>query len=139
MVTVNWIGDMAFEAVPPSGNTFFMDSHVDFGGTSRGPTPLEAFLGALAGCSAIDVLSILKKKQQTVTAYRIEVDGERTTPGEFPRPFTSLTVTHVITGENIDRRAVERAIELTDTKYCSVIATLRESPKVTSQFRIEEA
>ena len=139
MVTVNWVGDMAFEVNPPSGNKFFMDSHIDLGGTSRGPTPLEAFLGAIAGCSAIDVLSILRKKQQNVTAYRIEVEGERTEEGVFPRPFKSIVVRHIVTGENIDPKAVERAIELTDQKYCSVIATIRSAPTVTSVFEIEPA
>jgi putative redox protein len=94
MVTVNWKGGMAFEAEPPSGNTFVMDSHVDFGGNNLGPSPVEVLLGAIGACSAIDVVSILQKKKQNVTDYRIEVDGERTTPGEWPRPFTSIVIKH---------------------------------------------
>ena len=139
MVTVNWAGGMAFEADPPSGNKFTMDSHEDFGGANLGPSPVEALLSALAACSAIDVLSILQKKHQQVTAYRIEVDGERPPNGVFPRPFTSLVVRHIVTGVNIDPTAVERAVQLSDDKYCSVIATLRANPKVTSEFRIEES
>jgi len=139
MVTVNWVGDLTFEADPPSGNKFLMDSHGDFGGKNRGPTPVETLLSSIAACSAIDVLTILQKKQQKVTDYRIEVEGERPPPGEYPRPFTSLVIRHVVTGENIDPRAVERAVELSDQKYCSVIATLRAAPKVTSEYRIEES
>ena len=139
MVTINWVGEMAFEANPPSGNNFIMDSHPDFGGTNRGPSPVEAFLSALGACSAIDVLSILKKKKHQVTAYRIEVDGDRPPQGEYPRPFTSLVIRHIVTGVNLDPAAVERAVQLSDDKYCSVSATLREKPTVTSEFRIEEA
>jgi putative redox protein len=138
MVTVNWVGGMAFEADPPSGNKFVMDSHVDFGGENRGPTPLEAFLASAAACSAVDVLAILKKKQQKVTGYRVEVDGERTPEGQYPRPYTSLVVRHIVQGEGIDPRAVERAVELSDEKYCTVMATLRHAPAISSEYRIEE-
>jgi putative redox protein len=137
MVTVNWIGGAAFEADPPSGNKFMMDSHVDFGGQNKGPSPVEALLSSIAACSAIDVLSILEKKRQVVTSYRVEVEGQRIPPGEFPRPFTSIVVRHILSGENLDPAAVERAVELSDQKYCSVIATLRASPAVGSEWRIE--
>lgn len=138
MVTVNWIGGMAFEADPPTGNRFVMDSHPDFGGENRGPTPLEAFLASAAACSAIDVLAVLQKKKQNVTSYRIEVEGDRNPPGEYPRPFKSLVIRHIVTGVNVDPAAVERAVSLSDEKYCSVLATLRFSPPITSEFRIEE-
>lgn len=139
MVTVDWVGGMAFSAHPPSGNGFVMDSHAEFGGEDRGPTPVEALLSSIAACSAIDVLSILKKKQQKVTAYRVEVDGERPPAGEYPRPFTSLVIRHVVAGEGIDPAAVARAIQLSDEKYCSVLATLRQGPAVRSEFQIEGA
>ena len=138
MVTVNWVGGFAFEADPPSGNKFVMDSHDEFGGANRGPTPVEALLSSLAACSAIDVLSILQKKQQKVSGYRIEVDGERVAPGEYPRPFTSIVIRHIVVGEDIDPAAVARAVELSDQKYCSVIATLRATPEVKSEFKIEQ-
>src|SRR4051794_18456476 len=121
MVKVNWVGALAFEVEPPTGNKFILDSHPEFGGTNQGPTPVEAFLGALAACSAIDVLAILEKKQQKVTAYRIEVEGERPPQGTYPRGFTSLVVRHILAGENLDPHAVERAVELSDQKYCTVI------------------
>ncbi len=138
MVTVNWIGDMAFDVDPPTGNRFVLDSHPEFGGTNKGPTPVEAFLGALAACSAIDVLAILEKKQQKVTGYRIEVDGERPSQGSYPRGFTSLIVRHIVTGVGLDPHAVERAVELSDQKYCTVITTLRNAPSVSSEWRIDE-
>ncbi len=137
MVSVKWVGGKAFEANPPSGHSFVIDSHDDFGGEGRGPTPVETLLSSIAACSAIDVLAILEKKKQRVTAYRVEVDGERPPPGEFPRPFRSIVVRHIVRGTDIDPAAVARAVELSDEKYCSVIATLRAAPTVTSEFEIE--
>ena len=139
MVTVKWAGDMVFESTPPSGNKIVLDAYQEFGGTSKGPTPVEAFLSAIAACSAMDVLAILQKKKQRVTAYRIEVEGTRPPQGEFPRPFTTLVVRHIVTGESIDAHAVERAVELSDQKYCSVMATIRSAPPIVSEFKIEEA
>jgi putative redox protein len=137
MVKVDWIKDRVFEASPPSGVKFTIDSHPEFGGTMQGPTPVETLLGAIAACSAIDVLAILEKKRQKVTSYRVEVDGDRVEPGTYPRPFTALRVRHILTGENLDPAAVARAVELSDEKYCSVIATLRGAPAVSSVWAIE--
>jgi putative redox protein len=139
MVIVNWTGGMSFEATPPSGIRFKMDAHPDFGGEGKGPSPVEALLSSIAACSAMDVLAILRKKQQKVSAYRIEVEGTRGPEGEYPRPFKSMIVRHIVTGDNIDPHAVEKAVELSDQKYCSVIATLREAPSVCSEFRVETA
>lgn len=138
MVTVNWKGGMAFEAEPPSGNKFVMDAYPEVGGANLGPTPVEAMLSSLAACSAMDVLSILRKKQQKVTEYRIEVDGDRGAPeGQYPRPYSALRVRHIVTGENLDEAAVARAVALSDEKYCTVIATLRIPVEVSSLYTIE--
>ncbi len=128
---------MAFEATPPSGVKFVMDAHPESGGNNLGPTPLEAMLASMAACSAMDVISILRKKKQNVTSYRVEVEGERGPEGEYPRPYLSLRVRHIVKGENLDPAAVARAVELSDTKYCTVISTLRAAPKVESVWEIE--
>ena len=137
MVSVAWKGEMVFEAETPSGATVVMDSHPEHGGTGKGATPVETMLAAIGACSAMDVVGILLKKRQKVTGYRIEVDGERVPDGTWPRPFTTMVVRHILTGENLDPDAVARAVELSDEKYCSVVATLRASPKVTSEWVIE--
>ena len=137
VVTVNWNGKMAFSADVPSGNGFTMDAYPEVGGQSLGPTPVEALLSSIAACSAMDVLSILLKKQQKVTGYQVLVEGERVGEGTWPRPFVAVTIKHVVTGENIDPAAVARAVELSDQKYCTVIATLRQSPKVESIWEIK--
>jgi len=115
-----------------------MDAYPEEGMVSKGPTPIEALLSSIAACSAMDVVAIMQKKRQIVTGYRVDVVGERVPKGEWPRPFLSITVRHVIQGENIDPAALQRAIELTDEKYCSVIATLRQAPKVESIWEIEQ-
>ncbi|HTQ11804.1 MAG TPA: OsmC family protein [Fimbriimonadaceae bacterium] len=139
VVTVDWLAGMSFQAKPEGGPGFTLDAHADFGGSGLGPTPIEAFLASVATCAAMDVLSILRKKRQDVIAYRIEIDGARPPEGLHPRPFTSLVLRHIVTGNDIDPAAVARAIELSEEKYCSVLATLRETPAVSSEFRIEEA
>lgn len=138
MVRVDWKDNMAFESTPESGNKFVMDAYPDSGGNNLGPTPVEAFLSGLAACSAMDVISILKKKKQVVTSYRVEVEGERTQEGVYPRPFSSITVRHILQGENLDPVAVARAVELSDTKYCTVAATVRAAPDLKSVWEIED-
>lgn len=127
---------MVFEAEPPSGSTFIMDAYPEDGKPTQGPTPVEALLSSIAACSAMDVVNILEKKRQKVESYRVEVEGERLPPGTWPRPFLSVRVKHVLKGQ-IDPDALARAVELTDEKYCSVIATLRQSPKIESIWEIE--
>lgn len=134
-VTVEWKGDMAFEASPPSGITFTLDAPSRDDIERKGPSPLEALLGSLAACGGMDVISILEKKRQIVTAYRVEVVGERSPAGSpYPRPFTAFHIRHFVSGENLDPAAVQRAVELSDEKYCSVISTLREKPEITSEW-----
>jgi putative redox protein len=137
LTTVDWKGGMVFESTPPSGNRIVMDISVAEGGTNTGPTPVEALLSAIAGCSAVDVVMILQKKKQTLTSYRIEIDGERGPAGLYPRPFVSVTMRHIVSGENLDPAAVARAVQLSDEKYCTVLATVRSSPSVTSEWVIE--
>lgn len=136
MVTVNWIGGMAFEAALPSGNRFVLDAKPDVGGQNLGPSPLEALLSSVAACTAMDVISILRKKQQKVTRYRVEVEGERAPEGQWPRPYVSLRIRHIVEGEDLDPAAVERAVQLSDEKYCSVVATLRAAPRIESVWEI---
>ena len=114
-----------------------LDAHPESGGQNLGPTPVEALLGSAAACSAMDVISILEKKKQVVTSYRVEVDGVRGEPGVYPRPFQSITIKHIVKGENLDPMAVARAVELSDGKYCTVVTTLRATPEVRSEWEIE--
>lgn len=136
MVTVNWQGNMVFQADTDTGTQFTMDAYPEEGVETKGPTPVQALLSSIAACSAMDIVNILEKKRQKIEGYRVEIDGERVPPGAWPRPFLSITVKHILKG-NIDPEAIKRAIELTDEKYCSVIATLRQGPKIESVWELE--
>jgi len=129
---------MAFESTGPSGVSFTMDAIPEVGGKDLGPTPVEALVGSVAACSGIDVMSILEKKKQKVESYRIEVEYHREPPGsEWPRPVKSMVVRHIIRGENLDPAAVERSVQLSDEKYCTVIASLRIPVEVRSEWKVE--
>jgi len=109
---------LRFNASAGSGHTIVLDS----GDGNMGMRPAELLPVALAGCTGMDVISILRKKRQDVSGYRIEVGG--TQMDAHPNAFTRMDVTHVVEGVGVDVDAVSRAIELSATKYCSVGATL---------------
>jgi putative redox protein len=136
LVTVEWKGGMAFEATPPSGNSFVMDSIPEHGGRNLGPSPFEALISSIAACSAIDVVSILEKKRQKIEKYTIEVTWTRPEDGVYPRPIVSAVVTHKLSGETLDPEAVQKAVALSDEKYCSVIASLRTPVDITSKAEV---
>src|SRR3989442_1112702 len=117
---IHHAGDDFFVAITPSGHAQTLDVS---SGRSAASGPLELLLIALGGCTAADVISILQKKREQVTHYRVEVRGHRR--DEHPRSFKHIEVRHLLRGRNLSASAVERAIELSDTKYCSVSATLR--------------
>ena len=135
MISIDWKGKMVFEATPPTGNKFVMDAYPEVGGQNLGPTPLEAFVGGAAACSAMDVIHILHLKKQKVLSYRIEVDGDREEKGPYPRPYTALRVRHFVEGE-VDAAVLEEAVATSDAKFCSAIATLRAQPTVTSDWEL---
>jgi putative redox protein len=87
----------------------------------------------------MDVISILTKMRQEVHSYRVEVVHERTPKGQWPRPVTAITLNHFLSGKDLDPKAIAKAVELSDTKYCSVAATLRRLPELNSVWKIEES
>lgn len=138
MIEVTWKGKMAFWAGMPDGTGFLMDTNEEAGGEGKGPSPVEALLSSAAACSAMDVIAILKKMRQDVTAYHVEVGHTRGPKGQWPRPVTSITMRHVLEGNSLDPEAVAKAVALSDEKYCSVMATLRGNPKLKSEIVISE-
>jgi putative redox protein len=128
---------MQFEVEAGSGHRVTLDAAEHAGGQNRGFRPMEMLLVGLAGCTAMDVISILRKKRQDVTAYDIQVRGERAE--EHPMVYVEITVEHIITGHNVSPDAVARAIELSETKYCGAGATLSKTAKLVHTFRIIEA
>lgn len=133
--SLDWKGGYRFDAEVPSGVTVSFDN-ADEGAVPAGPSPMEAFLASLAACTAMDVISILLKKRQSVTSYRVEIEGERNPPGEWPRPFTEFRIKHIIEGD-VEPASLERAISLSEEKYCSVSATLRIEPGIVNTWEIK--
>ena len=129
--TVTYAGDEFFIGTPPSGHAQVIDVKGD---RRSAPTPVEMLLVSVAGCTAADVISILQKKRQDVTAYNVEITGERRE--DHPRAFTKFHIHHIVRGHNVSEKAVADAIELSDTKYCSVAATVRPTAEITTSFEI---
>ena len=98
------------------------------------PSPMELLLISLGGCTGADVVSILEKKRQNVTGYEIEVQAERR--AEHPRVYTKIEVVHRVRGRGIDPKAVAHAVELSETKYCSVSAMLGATVSITTRFEV---
>jgi putative redox protein len=131
--TIEYAGNDLYIATSPSGHAQVLEAD---GERSAGPSPTELLLMALGSCTAMDVTSILKKKRQKVTKYRVEVRGERR--DEYPRSFRRLEVKHIVSGHKIDPEAVRRAVELSTDKYCSVAATVRPTAEIVSTFEVLE-
>ena len=131
--TVQFVDDDLFVGTTPSGHAIALDTDKD---RSSAPSPTELLLLAAGACTATDVAGILAKKRQQVTRYVVEVSGVRR--DEFPRKFTSMRVHHILTGHKLSSHAVSQAIELSDTKYCSVAASLRPGVEIQTSFEIIE-
>lgn len=130
---VQFVSDDLFLGITPSGHALPMDTNSQ---RSSAASPVELLLVALGACTATDVASILKKKRQRVTSYVIEITGTRR--DDYPRRFTAMNVHHIFTGKSISTKAVAHAIELSETKYCSVAATLRPQVEIQTSFEIIE-
>jgi putative redox protein len=120
-----------------SNHWVVMDSSETAGGSKAGSSPKELLMMALGGCTAMDVIPILTKKKVPFENFEVRVTGN--TREEYPQIFTDLNIEYVIYGSNIDPKDVERAIELSMTKYCAVSAMLRPGVKITHSYLIERA
>lgn len=131
--TIHYAGNDLFVGITPSRHALTLDTNHE---RASAPTPMELLLVALGGCTAVDVVSILQKKREDIKDYRVEVRGERR--DDHPRSFSRIEVHHIVTGRNISQKSLEQAIELSETKYCSVAATLRPTAEIFSTFEIIE-
>ena len=127
---------MTFTASADSGFNLKMDASPEVGGLNDGFRPMELLLMGLGGCSAVDVISILRKKRQAVTGFDILLDAEQAK--DHPRVFTRITVKFIFRGNQIDPKAVERSIELSATKYCPVQAMMARSVPIEHTYEIIE-
>ncbi len=125
-VTLSWRTRSTFDA-EVRGHRLTTDAPGEYG-DDRGPTPMELVLIALAGCTAMDVAAILAKQRQSPDRFTVRAEGDRAT--EHPRRFTAIRLIYELEGEALQRAAVERAVQLSLERYCSVMGTLSEAPTV---------
>ncbi|HLZ25551.1 MAG TPA: OsmC family protein [Ktedonobacterales bacterium] len=133
-VTVELLGNMALRAITESGHEVIMDAAPEVGGTDTGPRPMELLLVGLGGCTGMDVVSMLRKMRQDVTAYEVHVSGERAS--EHPKIYTSIHVEHVVHGCGLNPESVRRAVELSATRYCSAAAMLGRVAHIEERYRL---
>ena len=133
---VIWQQGMHFTGTATTGFELPLGAGEAEGGANDGFRPLELMAVSLAGCTAMDVISILKKKQQVVTAFEVKVQADQAQ--EFPKVFTHATITYLVIGHNVDELALKRCIELSATKYCPAQAMLAKGMPMELRYEIYE-
>ena len=128
---VHYGGNGFFIGISPGGHSLIVETD---GVRASAATPVELLLIAVGGCTGADVVEILRKKREQVTDYRVEVRGERREA--FPRSFKKIQLHHIISGPNVTEKSVKQAIELSDSKYCSVAAALRPTAEISMTFEV---
>jgi putative redox protein len=134
--TAQWKENLTFVGMPDSGFPVQMDADSPLGGTNQGIRPMEMVALGLAGCTGMDVISILRKKRQQVTHFEVKINAPRSP--EYPKVFTSAEITFIVVGKNVEEAAVLRAIELSVTKYCPVHFMLAQSFPMELHYEIYE-
>lgn len=123
--TIEWAGEASFRATSGSGHSVQMDGPPDHGGHNLGPRPMEMILMGLGGCASFDVMSILRKSRQDVTACRAELQAERA--DAVPAVFTRINLHFIVTGNDLKESQVKRAVSLSAEKYCSASIMLEKA------------
>lgn len=131
-----WEGGLSFEATADSGFKVRLGADEEVGGSNDGFRPLELMAASLAGCTAMDVISILKKKRQKITDFEVNVYAERAE--QHPKVMTSAVIEYLVSGQGIEEDAVKRAIQLSATRYCPAQAMLGKIIPLNLQYTIFE-
>ena len=134
--TVRWAGEASFVGKTESGHSVLMDGSPEFGGQNRGARPMELLLLGMGGCTAFDVVLILRRARQGITDCVAQIDAERA-PTD-PKVFTRIHVHFVVTGRKLDAKRVEQALKLSAEKYCSASIMLAKTAEITHDFEIIE-
>jgi len=133
-IKVNWKDKFLFQAETESGRQVWMDTKPEAGGEDKGPSPIELVLMALGGCTAMDVILILKKKKVDLDHFTIQLEGERAS--EHPKYYTKINLNYIFEGKNLKEEDIRQAIELSMDKYCSVSAMLKEKAEISYRWDI---
>jgi putative redox protein len=132
--TVRWLDGVSFVAEADSGHAVVMDGAPEAGGRNLGFRPMEMLLMGLGGCTAYDVVTILQKGRQAVTACRVELSAERA--AEAPRVFTAIHIRYLVSGRGLNPEQVQRAVDLSAEKYCSASLMLGKTARITHTVEI---
>lgn len=133
-VSVEWKGNFKFAATDESGHTLMMDAPVAVGGENTAPSPMMLILMSVAGCSGVDIVSILNKMKVKFASFNMDLEGIRA--DHHPKVFTAVKVIYKFTGEDIDPDKVARAIKLSVDKYCSAIHMVNKTAQMTFGYQI---
>jgi putative redox protein len=136
VINVSWAGGMAFEA-NLDNHRLIMDAKPEVGGMNTGPRPKPLMMASLAGCTGMDVVSILKKMKVEPESFNMKVEGTLT--DEHPKQFTAMHLIYEFTGKNLPQDKIKHAIELSQEKYCGVSATLKNAITLSYEIRINES
>lgn len=134
---IKWIENVSFAGESESGHRIIMDGAPEGGGQNRGPRPMETVLIGTGGCTAYDVVHILRKARAPVTACEVEMSAERAAAD--PKVFTRIHLHFIVTGHALKPQQVERAIQLSAEKYCSASIMLGKTAEITHDFELREA
>lgn len=132
-VDVSWTGEMAFEA-DVNGFKLVIDADEKVGGQNKGPRPKPLTLASLGGCTAMDVISILKKMRVEPSWFNVEVEGELTE--EHPKYYHTIRLTYQFKGENLEMEKLQKAVDLSQERYCGVSALLSKGAKIESKIEV---
>jgi len=133
---ITWLEDMTYVAQSPSGHALVIDGPPELGGHNLGPRPMELLLMGMGGCTAIDVVNILRKARQELRGCELQIDAERA--DSDPKVFTTIRVHFILTGKSLSAKHVERAIHLSAEKYCSASIMLGKTAQISHTFEIRE-
>lgn len=131
---IKWVQDVTFIGESGSGHAVVMDGAPEVGGRNLGPRPMEMLLLGLGGCSAFDVVLILKRGRQPVSDCVVEISAERADTD--PKVFTHIKMHYIVTGRQLDPGKVERAVQLSAEKYCSASAIMDKTAKIETSIEI---
>jgi len=134
---IKWVEDVMFVGESGSGHTLVIDGPPEYGGRNLGIRPMELLLQGLGGCTAFDVMLILKKSRQQVSDCVVEVEAERA--DSEPKVFTRIHVHFIVTGHGLKESVVKRAVQLSAEKYCSASIMLGKTAEISHDFEICEA
>jgi putative redox protein len=131
---VKWLDHMSFVGESDSGHSVVMDGAPEAGGRNLGIRPMEMLLLGLGGCTAFDVVSILKKSRQKIVDCEAEIEAERTT--DIPKIFTKIHIHFIVSGKDLDPIRVAKAVNLSADKYCSASRMLEKTAEITHDFEV---